>query len=86
VWASSKLGAGVQGLGASWAYAWSRTPEKSFNWLGRVPSGIELVPLIQRGQDPAQDIVRIKSKGYKTILGYNEPAGSSLNPAEAANF
>lgn len=85
MWAFTKLGTGVQELGTSWAYDWTPTPEEAFICSGSVPSGIELVPMIQQGRNMAQTLAGIKSEGYKTILGYNEPAGTSLTAAEAAD-
>lgn len=85
MWASPKLGAGVQEIGASWAYDWSPTPEEPFSWSGSVLSGIELVLLIQQGQNMAQSLTRVKSDGYKTILDYNDPDGTSLTATEAAS-
>ena len=74
IWASNKLDSAVKDLGVSWAYGWSPTPETAFTIMGLTPpDNVELVPLIYTGENTRENFASVKSKGYKEILGFNEP-------------
>ena len=59
----------------------SDNPENSFG--GSVPSGVDLVAMI----NTASDLTSLKSSSYKEIIGYNEPDGTaaSVDSSTAAN-
>lgn len=71
VWWSTGLDAAVAQLGVRWVYAWSPFPESHFQ---KVPAGVELVPMIATMQENTpKSLASVVSKGYKHLLGFNEP-------------
>lgn len=49
------------------------------------PAGVELVPMVIKGQNTPETFATIKAKGYREILGVNEPDGGSISGAIGAS-
>lgn len=86
LWSAVKIDTAVKEIGASWAYCWYFDPETAFTNISlTIPPDVELVPLVSTGLNTAANFATIKAKGYKTILGWNEPDLSPVTATEAAN-
>ena len=65
----------LQGVGATWCYNWGTTPKATDC------NDPLFVPMVWGSGDVASAIQQIGAKGYKTVLGFNEP-----NKSDQANM